>query len=328
MIRLGHDTGVCLDPLRIFPVSERVAVTVGFLAQLLMIDTGSLDAMLLADAVEAVSARDGTISQVARCPRGIEGSAEAVVLSRKLARFARTAELGGAVFGDGVALDLSAGFVVFSAAGLDLATRETLENEHLARRMLDAQVAAQALLYLVAAFARRSTFADRSRFAAALLDEWWGLASSPFGRALIREWLRDSRKHNAAVWLFSQHAGDYDDEQVRSFLGTRFVFRQRTASAARAALEFLDVTDEGLAERLTSADLDEGGFASGTCLLRDLTNRVGLVQVHQSFHPGLREAADTNPTTAPPESVSDHASPSRRSRSSPARAVAGVVAVR
>jgi hypothetical protein len=77
------------------------------------------------------------------------------------------------------------------------------------------------------------------------------------------------------------------------------VFRQRTITAARAALDFLDVVDDDMVERLTSSNVDEGGFASGTCLLRDLDNRVGLIQVHQSFNPYLREASDTNPTPVP-----------------------------
>lgn len=298
VIEIGADTGTTIDPLTVFGPNERATIAIGFLSQLCMVETGSLESMALAEAVDAVSARNGCLADVAdelQC-QADRGASEANVLARKLVRFARVGELGHSVFGDGEPLAMDAGFVVFSVAGLDLPSRETLENEHLSKRMLDSQVAAQSLLYLVAAFARRATFANRSRFAVALLDEWWGIGSSPYGRALIREWLRDSRKHNAAVGLFSQHADDFDDE-VRSFLGTRMVFRQRTMSAATAALEFLDVVDDDLIERLVSSSIDEGGFASGTCLLRDLDNRVGLIQVHQSFNPHLRDASDTNPTT-------------------------------
>lgn len=307
VVEIGADTGTTVDPMRVFDRAERVTVTVGFLAQLCSVETGSIEAMALAEAVDAVSERNGRLIDVAAelADQAAGGTPEAGILARKLGRFARLGELGHSVFGDGDPLQMDAGFVVFSVAGLDLPSRETLENEHLSKRMLDSQVAAQALLYLVAAFCRRATFADRSRFSVALLDEWWGIGSSPYGRALIREWLRDSRKHFAAVGLFSQHADDFDDE-VRSFLGTRMVFRQRTPGAARAALEFLDVIDDDMVERLTSSNLHEGGFASGTCLYRDLDNRVALVQIHQSFHPLLRAASDTNPTTT--------ATPARRER--------------
>jgi hypothetical protein len=298
VIRLGVDTGVCLDPLRVFRDTERVSVTVGFLAQLCAADAGSLEATTLAEAVETVAARrDARLVDVIDelNHRGQQDAPEAVVLARKLGRYARMDRVGQVTFGDGDPLDLTASFVVISAAGLDLVPREVLENEHLSRRMLDSQVAAQALLFLTAAVARRSTFADPSRFAVALLDEWWGLKGSPHGEALVNDWLRTSRKYNAAVWLFSQDAGDIDAE-VRGFLGLRLVFRQNSSSAARAALELLelDATDD-LVRRLCSQNPTDGGFASGMCLFSDVTGRIGHVQVHQALHPVLREAADTRP---------------------------------
>lgn len=314
VVEVGAAGGATIDPMIVFGPEERVTVTIGFVSQLCMVETGSLESMALADAVDAVSARNGRLVDVRDelQRQADEGVDEASLLARKLDRFARRGELGHSVFGNGESVTMDAGFVVFSLAGLDLPSRETLENEHLSKRMLDSQVAAQALLYLVAAYMRRATFANRGRFAMALLDEFWGIRSSPYGRALINEWLRDSRKHNAAVGLLSQHADDFD-HTVRSYLGTRMVFRQRTMSAAAAALEFLDVTDDEMIERLVSSNIDEGGFASGTCLLRDLDNRVGLVQVHQSFNPYLREASDTNPT--------NDAAPARRERAAmPVRA--------
>ena len=57
VIRLGVDTGVCLDPLRVFAGDERITVTVGFLSQLCAVDTGSLEATTLAEAVETVARR-------------------------------------------------------------------------------------------------------------------------------------------------------------------------------------------------------------------------------------------------------------------------------
>ena len=314
VVEVGSCSGPTIDPMVVFGRDERVTVTIGFLSQLCVVETGSPEAMALADAVDAVSARNGRLVDVRDELRrqADAGVAEASMLARKLERFARVGDLSHSVFGDGDPVTMDAGFVVFSFAGLDLPTREVLENEHLARRLLDSQVAAQALLYLTAAYLRRATFANTSRFVLAILDEFWGLNSSPYGRALVIEWLRDSRKHNGAVGLLSQHAGDFD-EFVRAFLGTRMVFRQANPRAAAAALEFLDVTDDEMIERLTSPNLDEGGFASGTCLMRDLDKRVGLVQVHESFNPHLRDASDTNPT--------DAAQPVRRERPSMVEAV-------
>ena len=161
VIRLGVDTGVCLDPVRVFAGTERVTIAVGFLSQLCSVDTGSLEATTLAEAVEAVvvwpdPSLSAVIDELAH--RGGSDAPEALVLARKLGRYKRLDSLGQAAFGAGSALDMTASFVVVSAAGLDLVSRDVLTNEHLARKMLDSQVAAQALLYLVAAIARRSTF--------------------------------------------------------------------------------------------------------------------------------------------------------------------------
>ena len=298
VIRLGVDTGVCLDPLRVFSGDERISISVGFLSQLCAVETGSLEATTLAEAVEAVAARPGSnlsavIDELAE--RGRADAPEATVLARKLGRYKRLDSLGQAAFGAGTPLDMTASFVVVSAAGLDLVSRDVLTNEHLARKMLDAQVAAQALLYLVAAIARRSTFGS-PRFAAALLDEFWVFQASPYGQALVTEWCRDGRKHNAAVWLFTQHPDDLPPGELRDLLGVRMAFRQSSQAAAVAALGFLELADDELAERLSRSDVAMGGFGPGMCVLSDLDRRVATIQVHQSLHPALREAASTTPT--------------------------------
>ena len=221
---------------------------------------------------------------------------EAAVLARKLGRYKRLDAVGQAAFGEGVPLDMTASFVVVSAAGLDLVSRDVLTNEHLARKMLDSQVAAQALLYLVAAIARRSTFGSE-RFAAALLDEFWVFQASPYGQALVTEWCRDGRKHNAAVWLFTQHPSDLPPGGLRDLLGMRLAFRQSSRAAAVAALEFLELSDDQMADRLSRTDPALGGFAPGMCVMSDLDGRVGTVQVQLSLHPALRAAADTTPLT-------------------------------
>ena len=296
VIQLGADTGVCLDPLRLFTGAERMTITHGFLAQLSGIESGSLESILLSEAIERVAERGGSSADVID-ELSLTGDTEASVLARKLGRYTRLGELSSAVFGDGKPLDTEAGFVVFAASGLDLVGRETLENEHLARRMLDSQIAAQALLYLVAAIARRSTLGDPNRFAAALLDEFWGVKASPYGAALVEEWLREGRKNRAAVWLFSQHANDFAEDSIRSFLATRFLLRQDTRSAAQAGLKFLELDDQtGLMERIASPNPDDGGLGAGMGLMRDMSGRVGLIKIHESLSEGLRSAADTNPS--------------------------------
>jgi AAA-like domain len=302
VVKLGASTGVCLDPLRIFTGQERVTVTIGFLAQLCAVESGSIDATTLAEAVEtAAKNRDSHLIDVIGILQDRTDAPEASVLARKLGRYARMDTVGQAAFGDGTPLDLTADFVVISAGGLDLVTRDVLTNQHLAKKMSDTQVAAQALLYLVAAIAKRTTFGNRDRFAIALLDEFWAFRASPYGEALVNEWLRDSRKHYAGVGLFSQDASDFDTT-IRNYLPTKMAFRQETLAGAVAALNFLDLQDTDLAEQLTlnpTTQLDEGAFSAGMCLYSDLSGRIGVVQIHESLNPTLKAGADTNPTTRP-----------------------------
>lgn len=104
------------------------------------------------------------------------------------------------------------------------------------------------------------------------------------------DFVRDGRKHNAAVWLLSQHADDLGDDQLAHLLGTRFVFRQ-DPGAIPAALHFLGVEGELARELLIHA-------RPGQALLRDGDGRIGFVQVFPA-RPELHAVFDTTPGLAP-----------------------------
>jgi hypothetical protein len=142
----------------------------------------------------------------------------------------------------------------------------------------------------MAAVARHVTFSDPRRFAAALFDEAWYLTSSLQGRALLLDGIRDGRKHNAAIWLVSQHPDDLGDDALTHLLGPRFVFRQAKA-AAPAALHFLGIeASQRAVDTVVSAP-------EGTCLFRDVRDRVGRVHILPAMTSELHDAFDTNPLT-------------------------------
>src|SRR5439155_24712590 len=174
--------------------------------------------------------------------------------------------------------------------GIAPAYRKALLAWHLARQFSPEQLFSLALLYLVPAVAREVTFGDPSRFAAALFDEAWALTSSMQGRQLLLDGIRDGRKHNAAVWLLSQHPSDLGDDALVHLLGNRFGFRQSRGAGA-AALRFLGVEPE---EELVQ--MVESGLEEGQCLFRDVRDRVGLIQVLEAMTPELRDAFETNPS--------------------------------
>jgi hypothetical protein len=298
VVRLSEDADICLDPLVVFSGSERVRYANGFLTLLCGSDPTDMDGATLAEAVRTVAARPGSrlkevIAELEAMgspepgsDRGGQIAERAVELAWKLKNFAES-DLARIAFGTGQPVDLYADFIVLWTPGLRLPDREQLVNEYLARQLLPEQVFSQAILYLVAAIARSVAFSDPSTFAAALFDEAWSLTSSPQGKALLLEGIRDGRKHNAAIWLLSQHPDDIDP-QLGELLGNRLVFRQ-ASGAAEKALRFLGVNPAP-----HWVELLETGLAPGQCLYRDVRDRIGRIQVEAAI-PELAAAFDTNP---------------------------------
>lgn len=250
-----------------------------------------MEGVAIAEAVEAASGQpEAAIAAVTSELERLAGDDPAASTAFRKLRAMRRNRLAGLVFDpDRELLAPDADYLVFHTPGLALRRREDLVGSPTAQ-LLPEQILAQSLLYLVAAITRQATFADWSRFAAACLDEAWALTASPQGRQLVLDFVRDGRKHNAGVWLLSQHADDLGDDQLAHLLGSRFVFRQ-DPGAVPAALRFLGI-DSGAAagELLTAAQ-------PGQALFLDSGGRVGFVQVLPA-EPELHAAFDTNPAAS------------------------------
>jgi hypothetical protein len=293
VVRLTADSKVCLDPLRVFAGEDRISATVGFATLLTQLSPAGLEGAALAEAVRVVAARpDGRLGDVlAELDAAGHNDPDARAVARKLAVHAHS-RLAGLAFdeGDRQLLRLDADYIVFHTPGLALPRREELLSEHLARQLLPEQLFSQALLYLVAAVARAVIFSDPGRFGLFACDESWALTASPQGQQLVLDAIRDGRKHNAAVWLLSQHADDLGDDQLAHLLGSRFVFRQ-DPGAAPAAARLLGADPSEVAGPLTQ-------FDAGQCLYRDSAGRIGRIQV-LAARGGLHEAFDTTPAASP-----------------------------
>lgn len=303
VVRLAADSDICLDPLRVFSGDdERVKFTTGFLTMLTGTSPTDLQGAVLAEAVRDASKEDGADLQRVIDILGAHADEDedARVLWRKLKNFSSN-ELAKLAFGNGPVLQLDADYIVFHAPGLSLPDRDSLLNEHLAKQLLPEQIFSQALLYLVAAIAKKVTFSNPDRFASAVFDEAWALTASIQGRQLMLDGIRDGRKHNAAIWLLSQHPNDLGDDELAHLLGNRFVFKQ-SRGAAKAALNFLGMdADEGWVEML------ETGLDSGQCLFRDVRDRIGLIQVLEAPTESLHAAFDTNPEARKARRAQDYA---------------------
>jgi hypothetical protein len=289
VVRLAGGSPVCLDPMRIFAPEERTDVALGFLTLITGTAPNELPTLALAEAVRVVAQRPkGRLADVLEVLEQSSGHVAGAEVAWRILRSASYSPLARIAFGDGKTATLDADYLVLHAPGLSLPDRDATLREHLARRLLPEQVLSQALLYLVAAVARRMAFSDTGRFAAVLFDEAWSLAASPQGRSLLADGIRDGRKHNAAVWVLSQHPDDLGDGELVDLLGPRFVFRQARA-AAPAALRFVGVEPSERAVDLLAA------APEGTCLFRDVRDRVGRLQVLPAMSDALHEAFETNP---------------------------------
>jgi AAA-like domain len=143
-----------------------------------------------------------------------------------------------------------------------------------------------ATLSLVAAYALQLISGDRSRHKVVGLDEIWFLLASPQGRQIINRLVRLGRAFNATLLLGTHRIGDLGD--LADLIGVVLVFGQDSDDAASAALRFigLEPTRElvGLVRELRA----------GRCLMRDLSGRVGEVQV-DLVYPHLLQAFQTTP---------------------------------
>lgn len=289
VVQLDGHAEVGLDPLRVFDGEDGIRVALGFLSLLTRTTPSDVDGAVLSQAVRRAAGDGGRLADVLAVLD--DDDPEAHGLRRKLGAHLDQ-PLARLVFADRPPLRLDADYICFHAPGLSLPDRDAMIHEHLARQMLPEQVFGQALLYLVAAVARALTFADPRRFGATLVDEAWALTSSPQGRQLLLDSIRDGRKHNAAVWLLSQHPDDLGDDALSHLLGMRMLFRQ-SRGAAPAALRFMGLEAEDDLVELVSAELQ-----TGQCLLRDVADRVGLVQVIQAGSSQVRAVLDTTPSVA------------------------------
>lgn len=143
-----------------------------------------------------------------------------------------------------------------------------------------------ATLSLVAAYALQLISGDRSRHKVVGLDEIWFLLASPQGRQIINRLVRLGRAFNATLLLGTHRIADLGD--LADLIGVVLVFGQDSDEAAGAALRFigLEPTRElvGLVRELRA----------GQCLMRDLSGRVGEVQV-DLVYPHLLQAFQTTP---------------------------------
>ena len=292
VITLDGDTAYDLDPLRTF--TERASAErygLGLLSLLTGTPATGADASVLRAAVAAVQDEHGGLSDVPEALRA-GGGKPGGRLADDIDTVLNTAMGRALLSGTGRPVDPDEQVTVFRLPSLALPSSDELATEWGRRHLLPEQIMGQGVVYLIAAVARELTMTS-DVFGLGILEEAYHIVrSSPQGRTLVLGWVRDSRKHNASVWLVSQSIHD-TDEELRSLLRNRLVFRQGQGLGA-AALEWLGLPASGEFVNLVEREL-----VPGECLYQDMGGRIGLVRVTAPADAALAAAFSTTPVTVP-----------------------------
>lgn len=277
-----------LDPMRMFPDRrDKERYTSGFLSQMCGVEANTDQSSILGLTVQAAVEVGLPISEIHRILDG--GDKTSMELAAKLQYLTNTPFAQVVFDPNREPLSFESDYIVFWLRGLTLPDQERLRNPALAKQLLPEEVFSQALLYLLTAVAYQSCF-EYPGFAAVQFDEAWALTSSPHGQALLQSLMRDGRKHNAAVWLLSQHPRDLGDSRLTELLGTRMVFAQG-GGAGEEAVKYLGLEPDKEIEEMVEME-----FSSGDCLMRDVDGRFGRVKIA-----AISEAAAIAAGTTPEE---------------------------
>lgn len=194
---------------------------------------------------------------------------------------------------------------------LELPTRSEMENEHLFSHMRLEKWFGRAIYALVGSLAREICFSDMNKLGVLAVDECYHLVGSPEGEEQTKIWVRDGRKHRAAVILGGHDpAVDFGSVTLRGLIPTRVLMRHRDRTLAKRGLEWLDLdeTDEELIEILVSETSPVQGNGvpverRGEAFMRDSLGRIGRIKVQAPLVPSRFAAVSTSPVNSAGDEV-------------------------
>lgn len=311
VVEISEQATVSMDPLRILPLAQAPRVARSFLSVLLSVQTKSDQNVLLSKVLHPEYMYRYDITSFGSLARHLQTDCE-LPGARQLVdemRIFSELDFGRAVFDDSLpVLDITAPAIVLHTHRLQLPSRADMEHSHLFAELKAEKVFGRAMFALIASLARYRCFADRSRLDIFAADEASKTMSSPEAAEEIGTFIRDGRKHKAALLLGSHDAEeDFGNEVVRGLIPFRVLLRHRDANLARRGLRWLHglpvdaVVDESLVKLVTDNTapvIDEvvgvPEERRGECLLRDFQARYGRAKI---MAPLVESRADTVKTT-------------------------------
>lgn len=297
------DPKYSMDPLKLFAATPPVAsrITQSFLTPLLDVTPTSERGVLLSDVLDPAYLDEHRITSAgALLAHLLDGCqlAGATELGRLINVFARR-DLGRVIFDSTLPpLPLSSPAIVIRTHTLELPSREELQISHLFEQLKLEKVFGRALYAFIAALARHVCFSDLHTFGAFINDECHATTISPEGERELVDFVRDGRKHRAAVFLGSHDPEtDFGSPTLRGLIPTRILMRHRDKTLAQRGLKWLDL-DPGDDELVTLIRTDTSPVLAdgvpehrrGECLIRDSSGNVGRGKILQPAQPARAAA--------------------------------------
>ncbi|MEV0892980.1 ATP-binding protein [Promicromonospora sp. MEB111] len=315
VVEISEDATVSMDPLRILPPAQAPRVARAFLTVLLSVQTKSEQNVLLSKVLQTEYMWRHQITSLGSLARHLEQDCEypgARMLADEMRIFSEL-DFGRALFDDTLPpLDLGSPAIVLHTHKMQLPSRADMEHGHLFAELKAEKVFGRATFALIAALARYRCFADRSRLDIFAADEASKTMSSPEAAEEIGTFIRDGRKHKAALLLGSHDAEeDFGNEVVRGLIPFRVLLRHRDSNLARRGLRWLHglptdaPVDEGLVKLVTEGTAPVTDAAVGVveerrgeCLIRDFQARYGRAKVMAPLVEKRAQTVKTTPTSS------------------------------
>lgn len=200
--------------------------------------------------------------------------------------------------------DLTYDATVFATHGMDLPTPEDLASETALNQLsLEKRVGRATYAYL-AALGRMIGYKDDSRDVLFVVDEAHHMTSSPEGHREILTGVKTGRKHKFHVIIGTHSAEEIGDQNLRSLITLRFVFRTRDEDLARVNLSWLDkhyASPEHIKTLTTNTSpIDESTDKvplerRGECFFKDHRGKVGKIKIEIPLDPSRRKTVLTSP---------------------------------
>lgn len=300
------EPALSLDPLRLFGHRIGSRITQTFLTTLLNVAPTSERGVLLSDVLDPTYLAEHKIASLGQLLAHLQSGCAlsgAAEMARLINVFARR-DFGRVIFDDQVPpLSLSDRAVVIRTHTLQLPSRDELEHKHLFDQLGLEKIFGRAVYALIAALARHVCFAEQDVLGLFVVDEAHSVTISPEGEREIVEFVRDGRKHRAAVALGSHDPeADFGSVTLRGLIPTRILMRHRDKTLAKRGLAWLDLDpdDDSLVD-LVCNDMSPliGGakvpeHRRGECLIRDSSNNLGRGKILAPALPERRRAVLTS----------------------------------